>query len=196
MWYNRLFDRFIDIYIENPFKTWWKVRKYFKLPHVRFCFFYGGDQSPIFTTSSWCGKILDIKIKDIMWKDKYNSPRHEANPIIYFCLFKWIGFYITPLIEYYNEFGEKENGDMIYWEYILNYLYYNKTNTLRKYSAWTGESELYRERNYGKSEDGSEDTWKPYRLVTPCVAMSLNKKGIAKLRKELENEKRRNTTNN
>lgn len=191
---GRFLEKWIDIYIENPFKTWWKVRKYFKLPNIRFYFFIGGDRSPIFTTSSWCGKMFDIKIKDLMWKDKYNSPRHEANPIIYFCLFKWIGFYITPIIKYQDEFGEEREGDMIYWEYVLDYLYYKKT--LRSYSCWTGQSKLYRQREYGKAEDGSEDSFKPYNYVIPCVAMSLNKKGIAKLKKELENEKEGNITNN
>lgn len=189
-----MLSKWFDVTIENPFKTWWKVRKYFKIPITRFCLFIEKNPNiPIFTTSNQIGKIIDIKIHDILWKDKFNSPRHEANPIIYFCLFKRIGFYLTPTIKYYDEFGEEHNGDMEYWEYILNYLYYNKTKTLRKYSCWTRDSELYRQIDkYGKKEDGSEDSWKPYKYVIPCVAMSLNKQGIKELKREL-NEKGRNT---
>lgn len=190
--YNRKWDGWFNFYIENPFKTWWKVRKYFKRPKTRIKFFYKLYHP--YASSSWCGKILDIKITDLKWKDKWNSPRHEGNPLIYFCLFKRFGFYITTCIEYYNEFGEKENGDMEYWEYILNYLYYKKR--LRSYSGWTGYSKLYRERIYSKSEDGSEDTFVPYKYVVPCVAMSLNKKGIAKLKEELNANKEKNNSNN
>lgn len=69
---------------------------------------------------------------------------------------------------------------MEYWEYLLNWLYYKKT--LKCYSCWVGDSRLYKSIKYNKDED----IVTPMPIVTPTVAMSLNKEGIKQLKKELD----------
>lgn len=190
MWSTgRKLSKWIDIAIENPFKTWWKARKYFKRPKPMFRMF----------TRSWKahkhgGRILEIECFDIMWKDKFNSPRHEISPHISILLFGKFGLRIDTVIWYSDEFGEKQNGDMEYWEYLLEWLYYKNKETLRCYSAWTGESRLYRTvKRWGNKEDGTEDVYASTPYVVPCVAMSLNEEGIKELKREL-NEESRNTS--
>lgn len=181
-WSNKWYKNLIAVSIENPFKTWWKARKYFKIPKTTIKFYNNKYHFP-YASKHWQGKILDISVHDIYWKDKWGSPRHERSPLIYLCLFSRFSLWIYPTITYYNEFGEKENGDMYYWEYLLNYLFYSKN--LRCYSCWTHDSRLYMQRQYGSAEDGSEDKLEPMTMVVPCVSMSLNKRGVMKLKEEL-----------
>ena len=176
-WYSNL----IAWSIENPFKTWWKARKYFRFPDIRITISNNSYIYP-YASSKWRGKILDIDIHDVMWKDKYNSPRHERNPLIYICLFSLISLWIVFPKSYINEFGEREDASYAYWEYMLQYLYYSKH--LKCYSCWVSESKLYRYTEYGDAEDGSDDKFKLYKNVIPCVAISLNKRGISKLKKD------------
>ena len=181
----RFIDKFnfVHITVENPFKTWWKARKYFKFPKWKFKFHlvktYAGYP---YATWRWLGKILDIDIHDVYWKDKYNTPRHERNPLIYICLFRKFGFTATPRVYYCDEFGKKRNGDMEYWEYLIQYLYYNENKSLKCYSIWTTDSDLY------KSYDENKDKNVPIKMVIPVVQMSLNKKGLQQLKKEVSNE--------
>lgn len=190
----RTIPNLFHIYIENPFKTWWKVRKYFRLPKiVPFIHKITTISGYPYASHIHMGKILDIQIHDVWWKDKYNSPRHECNPIIYIGLFKKIAFGFRFIVSYKDEFNETCNGDMEYWEYILEYLYYKDEKTLKCYSTWTGDSRLYKHvEKYGVAEDGSGDILKSYKYITPVVAMSLNKCGINKLKEELNEQ----TTNN
>ena len=120
-WYHNL----IAWSIENPFKTWWSARKYFKCPGISIRFFTSKYSFP-YASKWWQGKLLDINIHDVYWKDKYNSPRHERNPLIYICLFGKYAFWITPKITYKNEFGEDIHGDIYYWEYLLDHIFYDK----------------------------------------------------------------------
>ena len=196
MWYisNSKVSKWINIIIENPFKTWWKAKKYFKIPKISFKIHRVSKISGYpYASYKWIGKLLDIYIRDVRWKDKFNSPRHELNPIVWICLFRNIALWINFHIDYKDEFSEKQNGDMEYWEYILNWLYYKNKQTLRCYSTWIGNSKLYKTCKYGNAEDGSEDTWKALPYIVPCVSMSLNKQGIKELKREL-NEENRNTT--
>lgn len=166
----------ISINISNPLKTWWKARKYFKFPKPKITFFcHRGCRI----------NLIDIDIHDVYWKDKWNSPRHEISPRILFRLFGTIGFIITFPITYINEFGEKENRDMEYWEYLLDYLYYSKS--LRIDSWWTRDSRIFTVLDkIGKAEDGSEDTRKPLTLATPTHLFSLNKRGLKEFKKLYE----------
>jgi hypothetical protein len=192
-WYIRYGNSYFDIWIENPLHTWWKARKYFKFPKVSFHPFFSIKRNCSYFSYNNVGKILEIDFHDIGWKDKWNSPRHEKSPYVWVCLFKTIGFSINFDIYYYNEFGEKVNGDMHYWEYLLNWLYYKNKKTLRCYSAWTSNSELYRYvEKWGNEEDGSKDEYKPYQMIIPEVAMSLNKEGIKELKKQLNEQGRNN----
>lgn len=186
-WYSsRYSDNYFAWFIENPLKTWWKARKYFKLPKIKphFHLVYKYKNYP-YASYQRIGKILDIWITDVMWKDKYDSPRHERNPLIWICLFRKFAFSITFNVFYLDEFGERQRGDSLYWEYLLNWLIYKERKTLRCYSTWVGDSRLYKQvKEYGK-EEGSVDTYKPLSYVLPCVALSLNKRGIKELKREL-----------
>lgn len=189
LWTTNKWDSWINIYIQDPLATWKQVKEYFKKPKISFriCRVKKTSGYP-YASYHWIGKILDINIKDVQWKDKWNSPRHERNPLIWICIFRCIAFTINFNIYYEDEFGEQRSGDMEYWEYILDYLYYKDKKTLRCYSAWMHDSKLYRKRIFGKAEDGSDDTFKPCPCIVPCVAMSLNKEGVKKLKEELKNE--------
>jgi hypothetical protein len=179
---------YIGFWIENPLATWWKARKYFKRPKISIHFFSKIRYNCPYINSKYVGKILEISIHDLMWKDKFNSPRHERNPYIWVCFFRKFGFSINFDVYYKDEFGIKQNGDTYYWEYLLEWLYYKEKKTLRCYSAWQYDSKLYRLRNkYGKAEDGSEDTFSPFKMIIPCVEMSLTKKGSKELKREIEN---------
>ena len=182
-------DSYFNIRIENPLKTWWKARKYFKFPKIKFKFYLVHKYGPYpYATYHWIGKILDISIIDVSWKDKYNSPRHEESPNIFICLFRKFALSIFLYNTYYNEFNEKVNGDLYYWEYLLSWLYYTKDRSLKCYSTWITDSKIYKEIIYGNEEDGSEDVTKPRIYTIPVVAMSLNKRGMNKLKGELNNE--------
>lgn len=104
MWllYNRIY-----IYLKNPLKTWWKARKYFKFPKIYISYSFKN------LSYNW----FELDISDILWKDKYNTPRHEFSPHINIVLFK--KFRLRILFE----------GDLkyswIYWETLLDYLYYS-----------------------------------------------------------------------
>lgn len=177
--------KLFTIHIENPLKTWWKARKYFKFPRPKLKFFFNS-----FAIANWRNSsIVDIDIHDLYWKDKYNSPRHEISPIIYFCLFGILGFTISFPITYIDEFGDKINYDMVYWEYLLDYLYYTKSLELR--NLWTTQSQIFTTTNYGKAEDGSEDIKKPLLIPTMTHLFSLNKRGLKEFKKLYV--KRRNT---
>lgn len=183
MW---LRNNFINYIIENPFKTWWKARKYFKRPTISVSIHRVSKiRGYPYASYNALGKILDIDIQDILWKDKFDSPRYERGPLIYICLFRCIALSISFHIYYLSEFGEKQNGDSEYWEYLLNWLYYKKRKTLKCYSTWVGDSKLYKKVEYGNAEDGSEDTFTPFNYIIPCVSLSLNKRGIKKLKQEL-----------
>lgn len=192
MWYTKNRKQHLfNICLENPFKTWWKARKYFKRPKLKVIIHrvrkYNGYP---YATWKHLGKILDINVHDVWWKDKWNSPRHERNPLIYICLFRRIALSVLFRVDYYDEFGVKKDGSMEYWEYLINWLYYQEKKSLICYSTWTHGSQLYYRTKYGKAEDGSEDVREPLPCVTPCVALSLNKKGIKELKLEIINERR------
>lgn len=173
----------INISIKNPLKTWWKMRMWFKRPKISISFFSNPIYNCPYTWLKNISSILDIWASDIMWKDKYNSPRHEANPFIWVCFFRKFGFSINFNIYYRDEFGERQNGSAYYWEYLLNVLEYHKSLD-KGYSNWEGESRLYEYRD----KDGEI---KKSKYNIPVVAMSLNKRGIKQLKKEINERNRK-----
>ena len=175
--------KYFNIRIENPFKTWWKARKYFKMPSTATIRIVT-NETP-YARKDYCAKILDIWIHDLCWKDKFRSPRHERNPLIFICFFNWLSIWIYPNIYRINEFGEKENGDMYYWEYLLNYLYYSKS--LKLVDVWSYDSKIVQYVDkYGDTEE--EDVKVPYRAYIPTHLFSLNKRGLKEFRKLYESE--------
>lgn len=172
-------DKYIGLFIYNPMKTYNLVKHYFKRPKMSVYFFTKPDHY----TYSEIGKIIEIRSTDVDWKDKWYSPRFEDCPRIWVCFFRRFGFCIEWHAYYKDEFGDTLNGDIYYWEYVLNIAYYKKR--LTSYSTWTRDSKLYK--YIYKGED--KDVTKPYINVIPCVSMSLNKNGIKELKKLLEDGK-------
>lgn len=101
--------------IENPLKTYYKVRKYFKFPKIKIKFGKIKDKNK--------AKILNVKSRDLDYKCKYRDLVHVADPYIKIYLFNkwWIYIYFT--VEFINDFGDKETCSTLYWEHILMYLY-------------------------------------------------------------------------
>lgn len=183
MWYTKgIVEHFFDISLENPFKTWWKARKYFKRPRLGLKWYTG-------RSIVGQGKILNLHVSDVRWKDKYDSPRHEFSPFININLFNIIGLYVRSRIPYLDEFGERQDGSMEYWEYLLDWLYYEDKKTLKCYSTWITQSKLYEE-VIQWAEVAIDDIKKPYHYIMPCVAMSLNRRGIKELKRELHEQGR------
>lgn len=182
-WKEKWYDNLISFSIENPLKTWWKARKYFKFPDVRIVLTNNIHAYP-YASSKWRGTLLDVDIHDVYWKDKYNSPRHERNPLIYICLFSKWSLWITFHKTFINEFGDKTDESIHYWEYMLDYLYYSKTLKLNTF--WTTDSKVAKIIDVGDSEDGSDDKIKPMTIYIPDQLISLNKKGL-KVFKQLYN---------
>lgn len=160
-------NKWFYIFISNPFKTWWRARKYFKRPKIKFSF-------ALLPFREYYGKVLNLTIRDLMWKDKFDSPRHEINPYIRISLFNRFAVYIGTHVDYVDEFGIKRNGDNQYWEYMLSYLYYTKSLKLEP-SPWVYYSKIF------KDEDSEE-----VKIPIMTHLFSLNKRGLKEFRKEYE----------
>ena len=174
----------VHININNPFKTWWKARKYFKKPSIK-CHFGLLKYSFPYANRDYIGKIIDISIQDVMWKDKYNSPRHERNPYVWICLFRLFRFEIGTRINALTETGKIEDRSTFYWEYLLDYLYYSKS--LKINQCWEYTSKVYtRTKYYSNREDGEEDQVVPYKMVIQTPLFSLNKNGLKEFNKLYE----------
>lgn len=122
------FKKLIYVSIENPIKTINKVKGIFK--PFKCCFKYSfkkWDYYPVL----WCSKPLPIQImfRDVMWKDKNDSPQYEVCPYI------WIHLYKLNLIWYWLPPADyKEVED--FWEQVLWYLYYSNKNINKAKETW------------------------------------------------------------
>lgn len=182
-WYTKNSGLF-HIWIENPLRTWWEAREYFKRPKISFRVHKVTRTTGYpYATYRWIGKILDIRLTDVQWKDKWDSPRHERNPLVWICFFRCIALTVRFDIWGKDEFGEKESYDMVYWEYLLDYLKYKNKKSLLGYGGWIQTSRLYKIWIPGKTEE--EDSLKPMDVPLQTVSVCLNKKGIKQLKKEL-----------
>ena len=173
----------VHININNPFKTWWKARKYFKRPSVKFYFGLLKYNVP-YANRDYIGKIIDISIQDVMWKDKYNSPRHERNPYVWICLFRLFRFEIGTRINDITETGKVEDRSTFYWEYLLDYLYYSKS--LKINQCWEYSSKVYHYTKYYSNREDGEDQIVPYKMVIQTPLFSLNKRGLKEFNKIYE----------
>lgn len=104
-------NKYFAFYWENPLKTYNLVKKYFRDIKPKFQWRFGKRRK---------AKILELKAFDLTWKDKWNSPRHEYNPHIFFSLFNYIHLYVEWTL------GDSME-DMVYWEAILDWMYYGKS---------------------------------------------------------------------
>jgi hypothetical protein len=179
-------NKYFSFHIENPLKTWWRARKYFRFPRPSiqvFCSkWYILKHRLCVRTDK---KILSIDISDLEWKDKFDSPRFEEFPYIFVSLFNFIGFSIDfSGITYKDELNNIQDMNVGYWEYLLSYLYY--THNLKDVDYWYRDSKVYKELDkIGTALDGSQDTYKYVKYTIPIVSTSLNKRGIKQLKKEL-----------
>ena len=88
------------------------------------CTFEEWNYSPVL----WCNRpsIIQILFRDVMWKDKYNTPRYEVPPYI------WIHIYKLNLVWHWDlDNALKLNPTNYiddYWEQALWYLYYASYN--------------------------------------------------------------------
>lgn len=172
VFYNKKFERWINLFIENPLKSWWKGRKYFKFPTISIRFISNHKKYCPYISYDRIGKILDIRSCDVAFKYKYDEICYELYPYIWFCLFRRFGLYIEFHMYYHDEFNKKVCLDDMYWEFLLNCVYEKKPLS-KAYSTWFNTSFLYKENNNFIN------------IPIPVVSKSLNKQGIEKIRKEL-----------
>lgn len=152
-----------SMWLQCPFASWWKARKYFKRPKLKF---YCGrtckkkhidsekfgihdvyEQKGFWpaVSTEWLRwntfKWLPVYIysSDIGWKDKWDSPRYERPGyfIIYFGRSyqkSWqIGFSVTAPTLFRYNDCTKETIDEEYWESLLWYVYYSKKYGMSDY---------------------------------------------------------------
>lgn len=120
----------------NPLYIWWKCRKLFKFPQIKF---YIGKKFWFFgfpCRNDYLNKILDIRLASLGWKSKFNSPRHEWDPYFSIVLFRKWEFLI--MFGYWGK--DKDNvKDLATWEAMLDYLYFNvPKEKLVDYHTWKG----------------------------------------------------------
>lgn len=99
--------------MENPLRTWWKVRKWFRIPKPSIYFGPIISGLPCRLSNKW----IELHSYDVTWKDKYDSPRFEFTPQINLELFKKYQLLLTF----------QTNNNDVYWETILDIIYYNKS---------------------------------------------------------------------
>lgn len=148
------FKDYIFFEIENPLKTYNKIKNYFKplTRSTQFCKVYLGSGYPLLYQKY--GKILDIRAYDVVWKDKWNDPRHEYNPCVNIVFFnKWKIFIQWSFKEY--DKGKLEDHSCEYWEAALSWLYYKKDlySSVKENTGW-----------YNYDSDGNK-TYNTYKLL-------------------------------
>lgn len=118
-------NKYFSFYWENPLKTYNKIKKYFKPLKKKISITFNKGRNK--------AKILDIKAYDLMWKDKWNSPRHEHNPVINISLFNRLHIQILYTLK------SDSMNDMVYWEAALWWLYYRKSlgKAIKNSTGWT-----------------------------------------------------------
>jgi hypothetical protein len=154
-------NKYFDIYLENPLKTYKKIKKYFLPLKVKIEINFGKSNK---------AKIFELNSFDVLWKDKYNTPRHEFNPRIMLSLFNYIHLYV-----WFNV--EDSLSDMVYWESALTWLYYDRglCDSVKECTGWTQFN-----------EEGEEEFIKFKLLKEPYQTLLENNK--------LKNIKYENTT--
>lgn len=162
-------SKWFYVSVEDPLELWRLAREFFKKPKMQIQFYSD------FPVISYQGKILKVVSKGVDYKVKNNFARIETPPYICISLFGLLGFMITWYTSYKNEFGETVRDDRTYWEYLINTYILGKP--MKEVHTWYSNSQIY----FRKLAKGN----KPFKIIVPTVAMCLNKKGIAHLRRML-----------
>ena len=107
------YKNYLYINIENPKKTLNKVKNIFKPLRCTFNFYWRKHSSILY-----CQKPVYIHImaRDVLWKDKYNTPRFENEPFI------WISLFNLNFIWKWTVYPHHYDDE--YWEQVLWYLFY------------------------------------------------------------------------
>ena len=122
------FRKWIYLDIKNPFKTMNKLKGVFKPLKRYFKYsFKEWDYYPVL----WCSKpaYIHIMFHDVMWKDKYDTPRFEVAPYI------WIHIYKMNLVWYWS-YPKRRYLEDEYWEQALWYLYYSNSDIKKAKKTW------------------------------------------------------------
>ena len=124
-WYSWSFKNWIYIFVENPFKTMNKLKGVFK--PLKMKFWFGNPFYVPLMFAGTHGKLFDLRVQDVMWKDKFDTPRFEECPFIRISLFNKFCF-----LWYWTFENQMEDND--YWEQALWYLYYYNTTSCGRLS--------------------------------------------------------------
>lgn len=112
------------ISISNPKKTMNKLKGIFK-PLKRYFKFSNDKWAPY--PILWVSKpsFIHIVFSDVMWKNKYDTPRYECAPYIWIHLFNlnFIWYWELPKSYYFTKYDTIDD----YWEQALWYLYFYNT---------------------------------------------------------------------
>lgn len=110
----------------NPWYHWWKARKYFKRPKAHFLFRKNFWTFGLPIRRDYYSPVIDIGFHALGWKDKWDSPRHEWDPMICITFFRtWHLLWIFNWATKHKK--DSITGSMATWEAILNYTRYDKS---------------------------------------------------------------------
>lgn len=110
----------------NPWYHWWKARKYFKRPKAHFLFRKNFWTFGLPVRRDYYSPVIDIGFHALGWKDKWDSPRHEWDPMICITFFRtWHLLWIFNWATKHKK--DSITGSMATWEAILDYTRYDKS---------------------------------------------------------------------
>lgn len=120
-WYHYKSPIFINtLNIFAPIRTWWKGRKYFRFPSIKFRYGKAGEvATSIWHSSMNRAKWFDLAFCDVFWKWKFDDSVFEAEPCINLILFnRWQFLWIfeCPKVSY-------NKSNYHYWESVIDYVY-------------------------------------------------------------------------
>ena len=124
----------------------WEKRKDMKAIREVFiplkCYFRFTKEYAPFMFANHYGKLFSIMIRDVQWKDKWDTPRHEENPFISIALFNKLFFNWTWKLPKEIEKDWIDNDD--YWEQGLWWLHYcdKDIDKARETWPWKGENDI------------------------------------------------------
>lgn len=110
----------------NPWYHWWKARKYFKRPKAHFLFRKNFWTFGLPIRRDYYSPVIDIGFHALGWKDKWDSPRHEWDPMICITFFRtWHLLWIFNWATKHKK--DSITDSMATWEAILDYTRYDKS---------------------------------------------------------------------
>ena len=121
------------------YRTYNKVKDVFVKPKMNIYFGLNRNSRIDSIFHKRNNRFFGFKIEnyDVTWKEKYNEPRFESNPM-FSIMFFGLEFSIWLSSPVQNEYS----GDMDYWETILSYIYFSNesiTETLNECGSWSKE---------------------------------------------------------